>query len=104
MDKMYSEVKLHTLQCYQCVHCSGATDMDRDGFRFKKRKCDLTDRWGRMDKAQYCNFFENERQASSTEEINGYKVRKDQIEDYRTENQWNESGYRVKQGEHGYLM
>lgn len=104
MEDMYSEVKLRTVQCYQCVHCIGAAGMDRNGFRFQKRKCDLTDRWGRMDKAQYCNFFESKRKISSTDEINGYKVRKDQIEDYRTERQWNDSGYIVKEGEKGKLM
>ncbi len=104
MEEMYSEVKLRTVQCYQCVHCLGATGMDRNGFRFQKRKCALTDRWGRMDKARYCYFFENKRKTSSTDAINGYKVRKDQIEDYRTERQWNESGYSIKDGEKGQLM
>ncbi len=64
----------------------------------------MTDRWGRMDKANYCNYFENNRKTSSTDVINGYKVRKDQIEDYRTERQWNDFGYVVKEGEKGQLM
>ena len=102
MQKMYSEDMLRTLPCYHCIHCVDSDDMV--GGRFQKRKCDLTNRWGRMDKANYCNYFENMQKESSDTEINGYRVRKDQIEDYRTERQWNNSGYIVKEGEKGKLM
>ena len=102
MEKMYSEEMLRTLPCYHCIHCVDKDDMVRG--RFQKRKCDLTNRWGRMNKANYCNCFENMQKKSSETEINGYRVRKDQLEDYRTECQWNDSGYIVKEGEKGKVM
>ena len=102
MQKMYSEVILRTLPCYHCIHCMAVDNMVRGSFQ--KRKCELTKKWGRMDKAYYCKSFENRKLTSADSEIHGYRVRKDQIEDYRTERQWNDSGYSVREGEKGRLM
>ena len=99
---MYSENMLRIIPCYHCVHCVEEKDMKRG--RFTKRKCDLTNRWGSMNKAYFCNKFEDRRSESSTYEYNGHRVRKDQIEDYRTERQWAEVGYCVKEDAVGYEM
>lgn len=99
---MYSENALRQLPCYHCVHCVESKDMRRGSFT--KRKCGLTRRWGSMKKAFYCTRFENKRNKSSVEEVNRYRIRKDQVEDYRTANQWAEAGYRVKSGEEGTEM
>lgn len=99
---MYSDNILRNLPCYHCVHCMGCDGMKRGVFT--KRKCELTNRWGSMNKAFYCTKFENRRQESSVETVNGFRIRKDQIEDYRTANQWAENGYRVKAGEAGVEM
>ena len=92
---MYSENMIRNLPCYHCIHCVECRNMERG--RFKERKCDITKRWGSMYKAYYCNEFVNRRTESSTYEYNGYRVKKDQLEDYRTENQWREAGYVVKE-------
>lgn len=99
---MYSENVLRQLPCYHCVHCA-----DKKGLKgqvFTQRLCALTNRWGSMNKAFYCKKFENVQAESSTQEVNGYRIRKDQVEDYRTENQWVEAGYRVKPGAEGVEM
>lgn len=99
---MYGEEILRQLPCYHCTHCIDSKDMKRGVFA--QRKCDLTNRWGSMQKAFYCTKFENRQKQSSSEEINGYRIRKDQIEDYRTANQWAEAGYMVRDGEEGTEM
>lgn len=99
---MYSEIVLRQMPCYHCIHCVDSKDLKRGVFT--KRKCELTNRWGSMKKAFNCTKFENKQRQSSTEEINGYRIRKDQIEDYRTANQWAEAGYRVKPGAVGTEM
>lgn len=99
---MYSEIQIRQLPCYHCVHCIECKDMIRG--RFTKRKCDLTKRWGRMDKACYCTKFEDKRKESSPALFNGYRVRKDQIEDYRTTNQWASAGYVIRDGAVGTEM
>ena len=68
---MYSENILRQLPCYHCTHCIGSKDMKRNVFT--KRLCDLTNRWGCMDKAFYCTKFENIRMESSNYEVNGYR-------------------------------
>ena len=99
---MYSEEILRRLPCYHCVNCIDKKDM-KNGV-FTKRKCSLTNRWGHMNKSYTCTMFENISKSSSTTMYNGFLVSKDQIEDYRTEKQWNESGYKVKDGSTGYEM
>lgn len=64
----------------------------------------MTNRWGSMNRAFYCTKFENKRGQSSTEEINGRRIRKNQVEDYRTAKQWEKAGYRVKLGAKGTEM
>lgn len=98
---MYSENIVRRIPCYQCIHCGECKKVDR---YTTKRKCLLTGRWGRMDKAYYCNKFKHKQKESSTEEYNGYRVKKDQIEDYRTENQWIEDGFQIKEGVAGHRM
>ena len=44
----------------------------------------------------YCLQFNNRISESSSEEYNGFRVRSKQVEDYRTKNQWLETGYVVK--------
>lgn len=99
---MYSENILRRLPCYHCIHCVESKDMRRGSFA--KRKCGLTQRWGSMKKAFYCTKFENKRKQSSAAEVNGYRIRKDQVEDYRTANQWAEAGYRVRSDAQGAEM
>lgn len=99
---MYSENVLRQLPCYHCVHCVGVKDMKRGSFT--KRKCALTERWGSMRKAFCCTRFENKHTESSKEQFNGYRVKKDQTEDFRTANQWLDAGYKVKAGEKGTEM
>lgn len=99
---MYSENTLRQLPCYHCTHCIGSKDMKRNVFT--KRLCDLTNRWGSMNKAFYCTKFENVLTESSDYEVNGYRIKKDQIEDYRTENQWVMAGYQVRTGCKGTKM
>ena len=99
---MYSDIVLRTLPCYHCVHCSDQRKLKYN--RFTERKCKLTNRWGSMNRAFYCNKFENTQIESSDYRYNGFLVRKDQIEDYRTERQWSESGFIVKPGEVGTEM
>ena len=99
---MYSEEVLRQLLCYHCAHCVESRDMRRG--RFLKRKCALTNRWGSMEKAFFCRRFENRRDTSSDQEVNGYRIRKDQVEDYRTEKQWLDAGFRVKPGAEGTKM
>ena len=99
---MYSENVLRQLPCYHCVHCVEKKGLK--GLVFTKRRCALTNRWGSMNKAFYCTKFENLQKESSTHEVNGYRIRKDQIEDYRTANQWEKAGYRVKRGSEGVRM
>lgn len=99
---MYSGEILRQLPCYHCVHCVEKKGMKRG--RFAKRKCALTNRWGNMNKAFCCMKFENKRAQSSTEEVNGCRIRKNQVEDYRTANQWESAGYRVKPGAKGAEM
>ena len=57
-----------------------------------------------MDKARYCTRFESQQKKSSSTKINGYKIRKDQIEDYRTARQWIDAGFKVKEGSIGKKM
>ena len=99
---MYSETVLRRLPCYHCIHCVGAKEMRHDSFM--KRKCALTNRWGSMDRAFCCTKFENKCRQSSVEEFNGYRIRKDQVEDYRTARQWADDGYRVRCGVTGIEM
>lgn len=99
---MYSENVLRRLPCYHCVHCA-----DRKGLKgrvFTQRRCALTNRWGNMNKAFYCTKFENVLEESSTREVNGYRIKKDQVEDYRTAKQWADDGYRVMPGIEGTKM
>ncbi len=102
MKKMYSESVLRILPCYHCIHCVEVDRMVRG--RFQRRKCELTGRWGSMDKARYCTRFESQQKKSSSTKINGYKIRKDQIEDYRTARQWIDAGFKVKEGSIGKKM
>lgn len=99
---MYSKEILRQLPCYHCVHCKGNKDLK--GLVFTKRFCQLTQKWGDMNSAFYCKKFKDKRQESSDYEVNGYRIRKDQLEDYRTENQWVEAGYRLKPGAQGRKM
>ena len=99
---MYSETKLRRLPCYHCIHCVEARKLQYG--RFTERKCDITNRWGRMDKSNCCTKFENKQSHSSDHKYNGFLVRKDQIEDYRTENQWLEDGFVVKKNAVGTEM
>ena len=52
-----------------------------------------------MERAFFCLDFDNKRAVSNTTEFHGYKVKNRQIEDWRTENQWQKRGYRIKPGE-----
>ena len=57
-----------------------------------------------MNSAFCCTMFEDKRQESSDDEVNGYRIRKDQIEDYRTKNQWEAAGFCVKPNAQGRKM
>lgn len=81
--------------CNHCIHqydCSGAGG---NGI-YKTSRCGITGRKGSVNRGLYCLQFKNRRRQSDTDKINGYMVRTRQIEDYRTKNQWFESGYEVK--------
>ena len=99
---MYSNHVLRQLRCYQCTHCIGSKEMKRG--QFQKRLCDITNKWGNMEMAFYCTEFDNKREESSSYEYNGYRVKKDQIEDYRTKNQWEDAGYKIREGASGVEM
>lgn len=99
---MYSEEILRRLPCYHCVHCKESKEMKYG--RFTKRKCELTKRWASMNSSFTCTKFENKSKSSSITMYNGFLVRKDQVEDYRTKTQWYESGYKVKEGSIGHEM
>lgn len=95
-NRRVSEKQLRHLQCWHCSHCMASNA--------SKSQCELTGRWGNMERAFFCLDFDNKRAVSNTTEFHGYKVKNRQIEDWRTKNQWLEAGYYVKKGEQPTMM
>ncbi len=71
---------------------------------FMKSLCGITGRWGSQKRAFWCLDFETSNCSSDTSEYHGHRIRNRQIEDWRTESQWQEAGYHVKKGEQPTMM
>lgn len=91
---MYAEQKLRNNSCWQCKHCLKG-DGDPVTGRHKRRLCDITKRWGKLDNGQYCLRYEY-RQLPNVVADDGIPVRNRLPEDYRTRKQWEDVGRRVK--------
>lgn len=97
-----SEEQLRTTKCYKCIHCKDEGDMRK--MVFMKSLCGITGRWGSQKRAFFCLDFEDGSLQSDTTEYHGHRIRNRQIEDWRTESQWLEAGYYVKNGEQPTMM
>lgn len=89
-----------------CNHCSHKYDSETkpNGIPTTCR-CRITGRKGSVERGKYCLQFVNRLSETETQiEFNGFKVRSKQVEDYRTKNQWEKAGYRVKQNAIGTEM
>ena len=76
----------------------------RGGDKFSKSLCEITGKWGSMERAFFCLDFNNKTEKSDITEYHGYRIRNRQIEDWRTKNQWAEAGYYVKPEEQPTMM
>ena len=86
---------LRAQTCNHCSHQYEKSNIGRNGI-FTTCRCDITGRKGSVNRGLYCLQFNNRISESSSEEYNGFRVRSKQVEDYRTKNQWLETGYVVK--------
>lgn len=101
-QRRVSEEQLRTTKCYKCIHCKDEDDMRK--MSFMKSLCGITGRWGSQKRSYCCLDFCNERPGSTTTEYHGHRFRNRQDEDWRTKNQWLETGYYVKPGEQPTMM
>lgn len=102
MAGMYADIQLRNNSCWQCVHCVKG-DGDPVSGRHKKRLCDITGRWGSLQKGWYCLKYEY-RQLPNVTADDGIPVRNRLQEDYRTRKQWEEAGRKVKDTAEGVVM
>ena len=85
--------------CNQCLHGRPR------GIDYQKSFCEKTGREGSVERACCCEKFERRLNSSSSIlSPQGFKYRSKQIEDYRTRRQWEDAGYKVRDGEVGYEM
>ena len=93
---------IRSLTCNRCSHQYETTGDSRD--IAITCRCDITGRKGSVSRGMFCLQFEDRIKNSFDEEVNGFKVRSKQVEDYRTRNQWERAGYAVKKGAIGTEM
>lgn len=93
------DIFLRQTTCNQCLHGMAK------GVNYNRTYCRKTKREGNATRACYCEKFES-RLKRSGEEVSaqGFKYRSKQVEDYRTKRQWEDVGYRVKEGVKGHEM
>ncbi|MEE3440142.1 hypothetical protein [Ruminococcus sp.] len=93
-----------SMTCWQCKHL--ADTKDRNGLHGNspvKSLCEITHRWGGLERGRTCDKFEYKQWHNSVAD-DGTEIKNRQPLDYRTENQWLESGRRLKQGAVGKEM
>ena len=85
--------------CNQCSHGRPV------GIDYRITYCEKTKRKGKASRACYCEKFER-RLKESCDRVSdlGFKYRSKQVEDYRTRRQWEDAGYKVKDGIQGHEM
>ena len=85
-----------------CNQCKYGRPM---GVDYHRVFCVKTNRAGAASRACYCDMFEHRLEGSSSElSPQGFKYRSKQIEDYRTQRQWADVGYKPKSDEKGHEM
>jgi hypothetical protein len=85
-----------------CNQCSYGQAIGGD---YKIAYCKKTKRKGKASRACYCEKFEGRLKTSDNRVSDlGFMYRSKQVEDYRTRLQWEDAGYRVKDGIQGHEM
>ena len=84
--------KIRNLSCWQCQHM-GITENNKNN-RPEKCLCQITKKWGKLERSYYCNKFEY-RQWHNEIAPDGIPIKNRQPLDYRTEKQWEECGRKV---------
>lgn len=86
------------MTCWQCIHLGDTKDRNGvHGQRPVKSFCSITHRWGSLERGKICNNFEYKQWHNSFAE-DGTEIKNRQPLDYRTSNQWLESGRKIKEG------
>lgn len=98
--KNYSEERLRNFNCNYCKKCLDCRSISG----INKRLCAETKKWGSVAIGYHCMLFEDVRKESSTKEYNGLRIKADQLEDYRTEEEWLEECFVIKKDAKGKLM
>ena len=92
-------IRSHT--CWSCSHC-GPSEVG-DGGKPKRVKCEVTKRMGKLTRGYDCRYFEYKQRPGELGK-DGIPIKNRQPLDYRTANQWEQDGRRVKDGETGVIM
>lgn len=87
--------------CWSCAH-RGETGKSSTG-RPETVKCTITKRTGKLARGHDCEHFECAYKGQEFGD-DGYPIKNRQPLDYRTANQWRDSGMRIRSGEKGTLM
>lgn len=98
---MYQEY-VRSFTCWSCVNRGECKSTKKLGHP-DKCFCNETHRWGSLERGHYCSKFVN----ANTEEMladDGIPIKNMQPLDYRTANQWEEHGRKIKAAAEGKVM
>lgn len=96
--------KLRSMTCWQCIHMKDTKDAN--GNHSNKPTsclCEVTKRWGKLTRGNYCERFEYRQWHNSTAD-DGIPIKNRQPLDYRTERQWLDCRRKLKAGAIGKEM
>ena len=92
---------IRTATCWTCIYCGNS-----DGGPFGKPKksfCEVTKRWGNLIRGNYCEKYDFKQWGKGFAD-DGIPIQNRQEMDYRTENQWNMKGRKIKKDVIGTKM
>ena len=103
--RMWNDVEIkRSMTCWQCKHLADIKDRNGlHGVSPEKSLCEITHRWGNLERGRYCDKFEY-RQWNNSVADDGIEIKNRQPLDYRTEKQWLECGRILRPGAVGKEM
>lgn len=111
MDKLdlmtkLNSVTLRTISCSKCCHSTSERNIKNgiNDVRYKESYCDICSDWVKMTTSYKCPYFNDMRISDEVRYFNGYCIRTERKEDFRTKKQWEKAGYIVKPNEKGQEM
>ncbi len=105
IKNLNSEI-LRTIPCNKCSHSTSERNIKKgqNDVRYKESYCDVFKVWLKMITSYKCPYFEDMRIDDDIRYINGYSIRNERKEDFRTQKQWEKAGFLVKPNEKGQEM